>query len=364
MASIPRRRELLISRAWIQAALLVVLFGFFVLGLLAYRAWAKSAPIPERVVTPDGRLVYTGGDVRAGQVLFLRNGLMQYGSVFGHGAYLGPDYTADYLRRAALSVRERLGGEGDATAAARTVTAFKENRYEPGTGTLVLTAEQAAAFEELVAHYHAFFSAPTGDKGLRPRVIEDPAHTRQLTAFFAWTAWTAATLRPDEDYSYTNNWPPEPLVDNRPTGAMVVWSVLSLIALLGGIGLLLAAFGRWNFLGWHGREHRRLSFIPPSEVALTPSQRACAWFFLVMVVLFLAQALLGGATQHYRAELAGFFGWELSRLLPFNLARTWHLQLALLWVATSFLAAGIFLAPYISGREPKKQSWLAYALLG
>ncbi|WP_375771659.1 cbb3-type cytochrome c oxidase subunit I [Archangium gephyra] len=360
----PRRREFLLSRGWVQAAALVMLFGFFVLGLLAYRAHTDSAPIPQRTVTPDGGLLFTGEDILAGQEVFLRNGLMQYGSVFGHGAYLGPDYTADYLRRAALFVRERLGGQEDAAAAARTVRDFKENRYDPATGTLVLTAEQAGAFEALTKHYHAAFSQPTTAMGLRPGAITDPADTRRLTAFFAWTAWTASTLRPGKDYTYTNNWPPEPRVGNGPTGAMVVWSVLSLIALLGGIGLLMAAFGRWNFLGWHGHEQRTVSFRRPSEVTLTPSQRACAWFFLVMAVLFLAQALLGGATQHYRAELASFFGFNLATLLPFNLARTWHVQLALLWVATSYLAAGIFLAPLVAGHEPRGQHWLAYALLG
>jgi nitric oxide reductase subunit B len=110
-------------------------------------------------------------------------------------------------------------------------------------------------------------------------------------------------------------------------------------------------------------ERDKVSFRPPGEVALTPSQRACAWFFLVMAVLFLFQTLLGGASEHYRAELSNFFGIDLARVIPFNIARTWHLQLAIFWVATGFLAAGIFLTPMIAGREPRGQQWLAYALL-
>src|SRR6185437_14447808 len=118
------------------------------------------------------------------------------------------------------------------------------------------------------------------------------------------------------------------------------------------------------FLGWHGREERSIAFLPPDSVHLTPAQRACAWFFFTMAALFLLQALLGGATQHYRADLTSFFGIDLGRWLPYNIVRTWHVQLAIFWVAVSYLAAGIFLTPMIAGREPKRQHWLAYGLLG
>ena len=154
-------------------------------------------------------------------------------------------------------------------------------------------------------------------------------------------------------------------MDNKPTANVIVWSVLSLIALLGGIGLLFAAFGRWGQrLGWHGREQATLSFRPPGEVALTPAQRATAWFFFVMAALFLIQTFVGAASQHYRTEIDSFFGFDLAQVFPYNLMRTWHVQLALLWVSTSFIAAGIFLAPMIARREPKHQGKLAFALLG
>ena len=307
--------------------------------------------------------LFTHQDVVDGQGVFLRNGLMEYGSIFGHGAYLGPDFTADYLHRAALLVIDEYGGPSSDRARAQTVADFTSNRYAPENGTLTFSAAQAQAFRKLEAHYRELFGDPTSKLGLRPEAITDPKQTHQLTAFFCWTAWAASARRPALTYSYTNNWPPEPLVDNHPTADTVIWSVLSLIALLGGIGILLAAFGRWNFLGWHGREQQTISFRPPDEVVLTPSQRACSWFFLVMALLFLLQALLGGATQHYRADLSSFFGIDLGRVLPFNMARTWHLQLAIFWVSTSFLAAGIFLTPVIVGREPRRQNWLAYGLL-
>jgi nitric oxide reductase subunit B len=358
----PRQRDLLISRSWIQAVVIVGLFGFLILGILAYRTYTDEPPIPSRVTGPDGRLLFTGEDVTAGQEVFLKNGLMEYGSIFGHGAYLGPDFTADYLHRAALISLDQAGHSSD-IAREQTIADFKANRYDVTSGTLTFSAPQAEAFHQLVRYYGEFFATPDTRNGLLPSAIADSRQVMQLTAFFSWSAWAASALRPNLNYSYTNNWPAEPLVGNRPTADALVWSVLSLIALLGGTGLLLAAFGRWNFLGWHGREDQRLCFRPTGQVALTPAQRSCAWFFLIMAVLLLMQALLGGATQHYRSELSNFFGLDLARILPFNIARTWHVQLALFVVSTGFLAAGIFLVPMIAGSEPRRQHWLSYALL-
>jgi nitric oxide reductase subunit B len=358
------RRALLVSKGWVQGVLLVLLLGFFGLGFLALRTYQAKPPIPERVVDPGGKTVYTERDVERGQEVFLGNGLMEYGSVFGHGAYLGPDYTADYLRRASDHVTRSYGGSRSDRASQRTIEDFRTNRYDESTGTLRFTAAQAAAHRRLVSYYSRFFSEPTSKHGLRPNAITDRKELAQLTAFFGWTAWAGAAERPGHNYSYTNNWPPEPRVDNKPTANVVVWSVLSLVALLGGIGILFAVFGRWNFLGWQGREQAKLTFRKPGDVAVTPAQRACAWFFFVMAALFVIQTMVGAASQHYRAELDSFFGIDLAAAFPFNLMRTWHVQLAIFWVATSFVAAGIFLAPMIAKREPRGQGKLAFALLG
>src|SRR5829696_3765370 len=149
----PERRQLLVSKGWVQAVALVLLFGFFVMGLLAYRTYDAKPPIPRRVVDEAGQTLYTAADVQAGQQVFLHNGLMEYGSVFGHGAYLGPDFTADYLRRASDIVRARYGGVRSDSAARRTIEDFRTNRYDERTGTLTLTAAQARAHLRLVGHY-------------------------------------------------------------------------------------------------------------------------------------------------------------------------------------------------------------------
>ncbi|WP_245643036.1 nitric-oxide reductase large subunit [Piscicoccus intestinalis] len=358
---------MLVGKGWVQAVALVMIFGFFVMGILAFRTYTASMPMPERVVAENGgQPVFSGEDITAGQELFQARGLMQYGSIVGHGGYLGPDFTADYLRRSTQIVDERLRAAGTQDPQGALVQEFRTNRYDPATGVLQYTPNQVAAFEQLTQYYADFFGPQAATNGLKADAITDPTEIRQLTAFFSWTAWASAATRPGHDYSYTNNWPPEPAVNNHPTADLIVWSALSLIALLGGTGILFAIYGRWSRkIGWHSEEAPRISFRQPGEVGLTRSQRATAWFFIVIAVLFLAQAMLGALAEHYRADISSFFGLDfIVNLLPFNLSRTWHVQLSLFWTAASFLAAGIFLTPFISKREPKNQHVLVYILFG
>jgi nitric oxide reductase subunit B len=356
---------MLVSKTWVQAAALVMLFGFTVMGMLAYRTYTDSMPQPVQVESPAGDLVFTSEDITAGQQLFLRRGLQQYGSIVGHGGYLGPDWTADYLRRSAEFAVADMRANGVQDPQAALIEEFRTNRYDEESGVLQWTERQVAAFESNKQHYADYFGSVSTQYGLIPEAITDPEEIHQLTSFFGWTAWAAAAERPGLPYSYTNNWPPEPLVNNGPTADVIVWSVLSLVALLVGTGALFAVYGRWSRqLGWHGSEAPAISFTRPDDVGITPAQRATAWFFFVAATLFLVQTMVGAAAEHYRAELGDFFGFDLAQLLPFNLARTWHVQLSLFWTVASFLAAGIFLAPFISGREPRRQHWLAYGLLG
>jgi nitric oxide reductase subunit B len=352
-----------VSPLWMQAAILTLVFGFAILGYATIRVYRDSAPVPERITDVSGNVVLTRADVLQGQEHFLTYGLMQYGTVYGHGAYLGPDFTADYLHRAAGHMKE-LYGDDDA-AGQRVLREWQANRYDPATGTLVWTPGQVSAFEAYLVYLSEnVLNRERSGAGLKPHLITDPDEGRKVTGFIAWTAWTSAARRPDKTYSYTNNWPPEELVGNTLTGEAIMWSALSLVALLGGIGIVLGIYGRYSrTVGWHDSEVRRVRFLPPSEVSLTPSQRVTSWYFVVVAALFVLQNLLGGATVHYMVEATGFFGIDLPSLLPYNLSRTWHLQLAIFFVAAAYLAAGIFLAPLIAGHEPKGQGLLATLLL-
>ncbi|GAA1396545.1 cbb3-type cytochrome c oxidase subunit I [Luteococcus peritonei] len=260
---------------------------------------------------------------------------------------------------------EQFAAQGVKDSRQRVVDDFRTNRYDEASGRITFTAEQAKAYQQLTQHYTDYFGKDAKANGLSADFITDPTEIKALTSFFSWTAWASAAERPGHSYSYTNNWPAESRVDNSPTADMIVWSAMSLVVLIGGTGILFAIYGRWSRkIGWHSEEVPAVSYRQPGQVALTPAQRVTAWFFFVIAALFLVQALLGALTEHYRADLTSFFGIDMAQWLPFNLARTWHLQLSLFWTAGSFLAAGIFLVPLIARREPKKQNLLTWILLG
>ena len=291
-----------VSPLWLQGSILTFIIGFSLLAFSAIRIYQDYAPIPERIVDEAGNVLFTRQQILDGQEQFLTYGLMQFGTVYGHGAYLGPDFTADYLHRMALHMNKRYGD--DEAARERTRRELQANRYDPETGTLVWTAGQVSAFEEIHDHFgELVYGRKVSGEGLKPGMITNAEDTRAITAFIAWTAWTGVARRPGKTYSYTNNWPPEELVGNTLTGDAIMWSTLSLVTLLGGSGLVLGMYGRHSrVVGWHETEERQVRFVPPASVALTPAQRVTAWFFLVVAALFLLQNLVGGATVHYMVE--------------------------------------------------------------
>ncbi|CAI9409149.1 nitric-oxide reductase large subunit [Aestuariimicrobium sp. T2.26MG-19.2B] len=355
----------MIGKGWLQGLVLVFLSSFLIMAFLGYKTYTDSTPVPAKVVSQSGEILFTQHDIEQGQELFSARGIMEYGSIVGHGAYLGPDFTADYLRMATNDVADQLKAKGMQDTHAAVVEMFRTNRYDAASKTITYTPEQVTAFQHITQHYATYFGADSYKNGFTPNFITDPTEIRQLTAFFSWTAWGAAAERPGKTYSYTNNWPAEPRVENVPTASMLVWSGLSLCVLLGGTGILFGIYGRWSRkIGWHSEEIPKVSYRQPGQVALTPAQRVTVWFTFIIAALFVAQTLLGALTEHYRADLSSFFGIPMAKLLPYNLARTWHLQLSLFWTAAGFLAAGIFLVPLITKREPRKQNVLTWVLLG
>jgi nitric oxide reductase subunit B len=259
----------------------------------------------------------------------------------------------------------QLSPDERSVVSARTMTALKENRYEPTSRTLRLSPGEVAAYRTQLPEWSDYFTRKDAAPGLPANYIQNPAELKALTAYFAWAAWATTANRPGKDYSYTNNWPYEPIAGNRPSTEAYVWSAMSLITLLAGLGLILFVVGKFDYLGWKGEGAvSHMMHSPPLALKLTPSQWATGWYFGIVALLFLAQSSLGGVLAHYRVEPGAFYGIDIARWIPYNLARTWHLQLAIFWIATAWVGGGLFLASWVGGDEPKHQKAGVYALLG
>lgn len=360
-------------RLWIGLSLVLGL-SFLVLGYYGGEIYRKAPPIPKRVVAPDGEVLFTGQEIKDGQNVWQSIGGQQVGSIWGHGAYVAPDWSADWLHREAVWLLDhwakQSGVEGYAQLPVETQAALRErlkneirvNTYDAGTGDLRVSKARAEAIAAVSKHYDSLFGDDAGLEGLRKSYaipamsVKTPERRQAMNAFFFWAAWSCGAERPGTRISYTQNWPPEPLIDNQPTSSIIVWSVVSFVILLAGVGTLV-----WYFAVQRHREEDESDDLPARDPLLalkaTPSMKATLKYFWVVAALIVVQVGLGAVTAHYGVEGDGFFGFPLSKWLPYSVARTWHTQLGIFWIATAWLATGLFVAPAVSGYEPKGQTF-------
>ncbi|MDR9754347.1 nitric-oxide reductase large subunit [Pseudomonas sp. SZMC_28357] len=343
---------------------------FCLLGWFGHEIYRQAPPIPERVQSSNGTLLFNADDILDGQTAWQSVGGMQLGSIWGHGAYQAPDWTADWLHRELLAWLElaaqdtygkaykEVDEDHQALLRHQLKREYRNNRVVDG--ALSLSDRRVQAIAQTAAYYHALFGNDPSLHGsresfaMKENTLPDAARRQQLTHFFFWTAWAAATERDGQTATFTNNWPHEPLIDNNATAENMVWSIVSIVVLLAGIGFLVWG---WAFLRNHDEGEPTVPAQDPlSLIKLTPSQLALGKYLLLVGALFGFQVLMGGLTAHYTVEGQDFYGLPLSKWFPYSLTRTWHLQSAMFWIATGFLAAGLFLAPFINGgKDPKWQ---------
>ena len=356
-------------KLWIGLAALLIA-GFGVLLWMGGEIHRQAPPMPEQVVSTDGSVLYTRADIERGRQVWQSVGGQQLGSVWGHGALVAPDWSADWLHREAVAMLElharaehgvgfdMLDTGKQAAVKAEVQPELRKNTFDATRNTITVSTLRAQAMDAVASHYISLFGNDPATAGLREsyamrnNTVPDLDHRRALTGFFWWTSWAAAAERPGQPMSYTQNWPYEPLAGNTPTSSSFMWTVFSILFMIAGIALL-----GWHYAVWHGKE---APVTPPARDPLlglvpTPSMRATAKYFWVVLALFLVQILLGATTAHYQVEGQVLYGIELSEVLPYALTRSWHTQLAVLWIATAWLATGLYIAPAISGHEPKFQ---------
>jgi nitric oxide reductase subunit B len=355
-------------RLWLVLALTMAVC-FTALGLMGREIHRQAPPIPTAVVDTSGRTLLTGAQIQEGQLAWESTGGQQVGSIWGHGAYVAPDWSADQLHREATALLDmwakrehglayaKLGAEAQAGLKARLKTELRTNTYDPKTGIITVSADRAAAMAQVRAHYDALLSnAPELEKlreqyAIANNAVPDAGRRARIADFYWWTSWAASTDRPYDKITYTSNWPHEPLIDNVPSSATMVWSIASILLLIFAIGGLVF---------WHERTKSEDHLPAPVQDPLaklqpTPSQKATIKYFLTVIGLFLLQVGLGAVTAHYSVEGHDFYGVPISEILPYAVTRTWHTQLAVFWIATAWLATGLYVAPMISGHEPKFQ---------
>jgi nitric oxide reductase subunit B len=351
------------KRYWLAFAAVVGL-SFLVLGWVGVQIYQEAPPIAERVVTTEGTEVIGAGEISRGQNTWQSMGGMEIGSIWGHGSYVAPDWTADWLHRESIFILdewgraehgkpyEKLAPEQQAPLQKRLTALMRRNTFDPASRTLTIDPVRARAFEANVAYYADVFRNGREVYAIPKGTLVKETDIRRLSAFFFWSSWAASTNRPESDISYTSNWPHEPLVENEPTGDAVVWTGVSIILLLAGVGGLAFWYAK------RGKDHP-LGDVPANDPLIgstsTPSQRATVKYFWIVSALVLVQIALGIVSAHYGVEGDGFYGIPLAETLPYVISRTWHTQLGIFWIATAWLAAGLYIGPAVGGREPKGQ---------
>ena len=351
---------------WLGAT---VAASFLVLIIFGVEIYRTAPPFPTKIVVSDGEVLYEGQDIKDGQNVWQSMGGQTVGSIWGHGAYIAPDWNADYLHRETEMLLELFAQKDGKTykdlpedeQAKYLVQLRKElrtNTYDATSGVITFSPERAQVARALADYYtKLFMDDPSMDHvrksyAIPKGAIKDPARMAQMNAFFTWTTWVCSTNRPGSDVTYTNNWPYEPVIGNKPSTSLQMWSGFSVLMLLFGVGLLVY----YHASNKEKEENDRLPASDPMRgLKPTPSMRATLKYIWIVSLLILVQMVAGVITAHYGVEGGGFFGLPLDLILPQAISRSWHVQLAIFWIATSWLATGLYIAPAVSGQEPKYQ---------
>jgi nitric oxide reductase subunit B len=353
----------------------VFVFNLVVMGAGAWFAYQESPPIPETVTGPDGETLVTQQQVQDGKVAFQQAGLMNHGSILGNGAYYGPDYTADtldlkveYMRTYYAEERHGQAYSDLDTGQQAAIDAQVEADLSdgPSEGVIQYSAAEAYAHQQVRQEYVERYHEGAPERGVPEGMLGTEDEAERFADFALWTAWISHTERPGTTHTYTNDWPYQPGAGNEPTAASMTWSVIAMVLLVAGAGV-----GVWLYKSIELPEPKTegVSIPDPDDVDLTPSQSTAVKFVALAALLFMAQVLLGGLLAHFYIERAGFFGlgellgFDILQWLPFALAKTWHIDLGVLWIATLWLGAGLFLPPLLTGREPPNQQRYVRLLL-
>ncbi|HEU5289712.1 MAG TPA: cbb3-type cytochrome c oxidase subunit I, partial [Cyclobacteriaceae bacterium] len=353
----------------------VSMTGVFMIGLHTY---TEAPPVPD-FTAEDGRMVYSKESIQKGQAIFQKYALMEYGSMFGDGAYRGPDYSAEALHYTAVFMDDFYNHQLESQAAddqdlkklgisQRIKNELKINKYNKSDNTVILSEAQAYAARELATYYKNVFADPGQQRAVSPSgYLTDLNEITDLSAFFFWGGWVCAVERPGKDYSYTHNWPYDETAGNTPSPAVIIWSIVGSLGLVLGLGIVLYYHGRLEKLEdkvFTSNSAPLMTHAGIERFKPTITQKATYKFFYAATLLFAVQVLAGILTVHDFVGFVNFWGFNIQEVLPITITRSWHVQLSLLWISACWIGASFFVMPMLSPKEPRGQLALINSMFG
>lgn len=330
-------------------------------------------PYPENI-TSGGTTLADKAAIMRGQEVWQRYGLMDHGSVWGHGTQRGPDFSAETLHFIGDSLRQQfaterygrpfagLRPEEQALVDSLVTQDIRTNTYQPATGTVTVSPQRMKAMMGAWELWEKEFRDGDQFYGFLPNTIPTAAERHDLGTFFMWTAWAAGTMRPGSDMTYTNNWPADRSVGNVVPGGAILWSIFGILVFISILGLVIYLIHRYRF--FYGELHLTDAALKTATAPVTVSQIKSAKYLIVVVALFLLQILFGGLLAHYTIHPGTFYVKSVASLIPYSWAKSWHLQLAIFWIAVAWVGSALYLAPLVGNREPRKQGLLVDILFG
>lgn len=354
-------RKGLYTGFWIIALFMVTMLIYYTANLQK-----EVPPIPKEVKSVSGEVLYTYDDVIAGKGYFQEFDLMDWGTMLGMGAYMGPDFSTDFLHYRAEFLYDYYANElyqkPNAALTAVERGAVKErvkedfrNQTKLLETTTLYTDASAAAFKSNVKYLTKLLVEGDPERAFKGGIIR-PDEAIKIAAFVDWAQLVASSYRTGTTRTWSNNWPPEPLIDQDLTflsHKISLWEFLLLWTLT-----IIVIFLAYEFLFKKDKDDKLEE--PLKITHLFPSQKKLLKYIPIVGALFVVQLIIGGYLAHLYTEPTKDFLFAQS-LLPFNVLRSMHTQLAILWVAVGWLVGGLLIAPWVANRD-HKFPWLVDVL--
>ncbi len=354
------------TKNWRGPLIFILIISLLGVGMIGFQTYVDAPPM-SGFKDASGQIAIDQKTIERGQEVFHKKALMEYGSFFGDGAQRGPDYTADALHWITLymndyyiaEIKANTGKSVDPYEAKqineKVKAELKQNNYKESENIVQLTAAQSFALQSLKKHYADLFIDQNVEGSFPPKnYISSRDDVADLSAFFFWGAWVCVAQRPGSSFSYTHNWPYDPLAGNTPTSPVILWSVLGLLAFVLACGIVLYFIGQYNQLPNKFFKPPKRDLFTIERVATfkpTATQKATFKFFFVAILLFFLQVSSGLITINDFINWLSYFGVHITEGLPVTISRSWHLMLSLYWISTCWIASSIFILPILSKKE-------------